>query len=98
MIFSHGCKRVKWTWEARPFAADHSTEALYGPADSDVVYCSTPAFSDYTCFDSENIASLVFNIKRLQRALNSSGLKRGEKRKYNEQIHVMLKKLKRDKT
>jgi len=58
------CGHTKWDWEADPYVADHKFESIINANDIEV-FCNEPEFDDFTCFTSENIAELKFNIARL---------------------------------
>jgi hypothetical protein len=95
ILFSVSCNPVKWSWEADPYAADHNSQALYGVGET-VIPCESPEFSGFTCFTNEDIAELVFNIKRLERVINKSRVSKRTKRRYRFHINKALSKLTRD--
>lgn len=70
-----------FSWEARPFVADHATQSIYRDADQLEIKCNDPSFDNYIAFHIDNIAELKAEIdrvnskkdrKRLQRAFDSA--------------------------
>jgi len=94
ILSSISCNRVKWTWKAEPYSADHLTKSLYGSGE-EVVSCEDIRFSEFTCFDYEDMEELVFNIKRLKKTVASSNISRKSKRRFNYQANKLLSKLPR---
>lgn len=70
-----------FSWEPRPFVADHATQSIYRDKEQLEIKCSDPAFNNYIAFHFDNIVDLKAEIdrvnkkkdrKRLQKAFDSA--------------------------
>lgn len=64
MVFSlQSC--INWTWEADPYEPSVEYKDVMN-ADGESVSFDDPAFEKFTCFDEDNMAELIINIKKLK--------------------------------
>lgn len=64
-ILITSCETVQWDWEADPYEASYKYKSLMN-ADAIEIRFDSPGIDNFTCFTSENIAELKFNIERLK--------------------------------
>ena len=57
-----------WDWKPSPYVADHEYQSIISVEGEVIkeVYSKDPKFNDFTCFTSDDISSLKFNIERLR--------------------------------
>lgn len=54
-----------WDWKANPYEPDHEYGSVMN-AEGEEVFFDDPAINDFTCFPSDNMAELIYNIKKLR--------------------------------
>ena len=76
---STSCK--KFDWDPKPYVGDHDNQQLVD-FNNVTVKCDQPAFSTFTCFDSNNMAELKTAIEEVNMS-----------KKQRKKVNKLFKKL-----